>query len=113
MDQVFNFRVKFMHVPIPVLSALKKLGSDIKDARKRRRIPLALMEERAGISRYTIIKIEKGQPTTSIGNYATVLFVLGMVDRLRDLVDSVHDVIGRQLQDEVLPKRIRFPKDNK
>ena len=99
-------------LPVPVLRALRKLGQDINHARRRRRITIALMAERAGISRSTLGKIEKGDNTTSIGGYASVLFVLGMEKRLGDLVDGVHDVLGRSLEDEALPKRIRLPRKN-
>jgi len=71
-----------MKLPVPVNRALHKLGSDIRDARLRRRIPTALMAERAGISRMTLNKVEKGDPGVSMGTYATVLFVLGMTARL-------------------------------
>ena len=97
------------NLPIPVISTLRKLGQDINDARRRRRITAQLMAERAGLSRSTIGKIEKGDPTTSMGGYASVLFVLGMEGRLSDLVDSVHDLVGRRLEDEKLPQRIRTP----
>jgi hypothetical protein len=96
-------------LPLPIIRALTKLGQDINDARRRRRIPIRLMAERAGLSRATIGKIEKGDPTTSLGGYAAVLFVLGMVNRLNDLADATNDITGRQLEEERLPKRIRIP----
>ena len=98
------------NLPIPVISALRKLGQDINHARRRRRITLELMAERADLSRSTIGKIEKGDPTTSMGSYSAVLFVLGMEKRLSDLVDSIHDLTGRRLEDESLPQRIRMPR---
>lgn len=74
------------HVPIPALKALRKLGQDINDARRRRRITIKLLAERAAApSRSKVLKIEKGDPTVSIGRYASMLFVLGMIDRLSDL----------------------------
>jgi transcriptional regulator with XRE-family HTH domain len=97
------------NLPIPVISALRKLGQDINDARRRRRITAQLMAQRAGLSRSTIGKIEKGDPTTSMGSYGAVLFVLGMEKRLSDLVDSMHDLVGRRLEDENLPQRVRIP----
>lgn len=97
-----------VNLPIPAIKALRKMGQDINDARRRRRISIALMAQRAGVSRATIGKIEKGDSTTSIGGYASVLFVLGMINRLSDLVDSMHDSIGRRLEDEKLPQRIRI-----
>lgn len=93
-------------IPIPVLRALKKLGSDIADARRRRRIPTALMAERAMISRPTLGRLEKGDPAVSLGIFATVLFVLGMTDRIADLSDVRYDRLGLDLETERLPKRI-------
>ena len=94
--------------PIPVVHALRKLGQDMRDARKRRRIPVSILAERASISRMTLHKIEKGESGVSMGNYATVLFVLGMVERLADIADPSHDNVGRQLEEERLPDRIRL-----
>jgi transcriptional regulator with XRE-family HTH domain len=94
--------------PIPVIRALRKLGQDIRDARRRRRIPVALMAERASISRTTLNKVENGVPGVSFGTYVTVLFVLGMVERLADVADPRHDAVGLELEEERLPKRIRL-----
>lgn len=93
--------------PIPVRRALRKLGHDIRDARRRRRIPVATMAERASISRMTLNKVEKGEPGVSLGSYATVLFILGMADRLADLADPRNDAVGLALEEEHLPERIR------
>jgi transcriptional regulator with XRE-family HTH domain len=93
--------------PIPVRRALRKLGHDIRDARRRRRIPVAIMAERASISRMTLNKAEKGEPGVSMGTYAMVLFVLGMADRLADLADPKNDAVGLALEEEHLPQRIR------
>ena len=103
-------------LPIPVVRALRKLGHDIRDARRRRRIPVAILAERASISRMTLNKIEKGDAGVYIGNYATVLFALGLVDRLADVADATHDTVGRELEEEHLPERIRLsraPKEPK
>ena len=97
-------------IPIPVNRALKKLGQDIGDARKRRRIPVRLAAERAAISRVTLAKIEKGDSGVSMGAYAKVLFILGMIERLAELVDLKFDKLGIGLDAENLPKRIRISK---
>ena len=96
-------------LPIPALYALRKLGADIRDARRRRRITTAMMAERAMISRMTLNKVEKGNSKVTLGVYATVLYVLGMTDRLGDLADLRHDEVGLGLADEQLPTRIRHP----
>lgn len=94
-------------LPIPVQHALRKLGHDISDARKRRRIPTRLLAKRASISRTTLLKLEKGDPGVSIGIFARVLFSLGMLDRLTDLADVLHDISSIALEEERLPQRIR------
>lgn len=98
---------KLSTMPLPVSRALRKLGHDIRDARRRRRIPMAIAAQRASISKPTLIKVERGDPGVSMGSYATVLFVMGMVDRLSDLVDPKNDPVGLQLEEENLPQRIR------
>jgi len=94
--------------PLPVLRALRKLGADIRDARRRRRIPVSILAERASISRTTLNRIEKGDPNAALGNYATVLFALGMVNRLADVAEARHDTVGLELEEEHLPQRIRL-----
>jgi DNA-binding XRE family transcriptional regulator len=94
--------------PIPVTRALRKLGLDMRDARRRRRIPAAILAERASISRTTLHKVEQGDAGVSAGIYATVLFVLGMADRLADVADAKHDAVGLELEEEHLPERIRL-----
>lgn len=96
---------------MPTMKALRKLGQDVSDARRRRRITVELMIERADISKNTLMRIEKGDPSVSMGRYASVLFVLGMTERLSDLVDSAHDLTGRRLEEESLPKRVHLPKN--
>lgn len=92
-------------IPIPVRKALQKLGADIKEARIRRRISMQLMSERAGISRPTLQKVEKGDATTSMGIYAKVIFILGLEDNLANVADIRNDKVGIMLASKALPKR--------
>ena len=101
------------NTPFPVKRALKKFGQDLRDARKRRRIPMELAAERAGISRATLSKIEKGDDGVSLGAYAKVLFVLGMIERLVELADPTFDSLGMGLEADNLPKRIRISRKEK
>ena len=100
-------------LPIPVQRALRKLGHDIRDARRRRRIPAAIAAQRASICRTTLVKIEKGDPGVAMGLYATVLFVMGMADVIGDLADPRSDSVGMQLEEERLPQRIRTRSNRK
>lgn len=94
-------------MPLSVKRGLAKLGEDIKSARIRRRITTTLMAERAFISRPTLLKVENGDPSVSIGIYATVMFVLGLAPRLAELADVRSDEVGLQLDEERLPQRVR------
>lgn len=99
--------------PLPVLKILKILGQNIHNARLRRRITMKLLAERAGINVLTLSKIEKGNGSTSIGSYASVLFSLGMINQLKDIGDINNDLVGKMLDEEKLPKRIRMSKKEK
>jgi DNA-binding XRE family transcriptional regulator len=103
---------KPQRAPIPVTRAIRKLGHDIRDARRRRRIPAAILAERASISRTTLHKVEQGDPGVSLGIYATVLFVLGMIDRLAELAEAKLDAVGLELEEEHLPERIRLARQH-
>ena len=98
------------NLPIRVQRVLTKLGADIRSARKRRRIPVRVMADRALISPTTLTKIERGDPGTAIGYYASVLFVLDLAGRLGEIVDVATDELGLTLVDQELPNRIRWPK---
>ncbi len=50
---------------------------------------------------------EKGDPGVSVGTIATLLFILGLHDKLADLADVRHDEVGLDLTEELLPQRIR------
>jgi transcriptional regulator with XRE-family HTH domain len=100
-------------LPIPAKRALRKLGQDIRDARKRRRLPMELLAERARISRSTLTKVEKGDEAVALGIYAAVLFALGLIDGLGNLADPSADSIGKSLEERNLPQRIRLPKPKK
>ena len=66
------------------------------------------MAERAFVTRTTLGKVEKGDPGVAMGTYATVLFILGMKERLSDLADVRFDQVGLSLEEERLPQRIRL-----
>lgn len=69
-----------------------------------------MMADRARISRPTLGRLERGDANVSLGIFATVLFVLGMQDRLAEVADASHDLIGLDLEAESLPKRIDSPR---
>lgn len=90
---------------------LCQMGEQIKLARLRRRISSQLIADRAGISRSTMVEVEKGSPSVAIGIYAAVLHALNKMDKDLLLV-AKDDVLGHKLQDLELPTRARAPKNN-
>ncbi|MCL2802090.1 MAG: hypothetical protein FWD28_10065 [Treponema sp.] len=97
-------------LPSPAISALKKLGSDMNSARRRRRITKDIMAKRTGICINTLTKIEEGNPSTSIAAWVSVLSVLGLIDNFKDICDLKNDSMGIILEEEDLPKRVRYKK---
>jgi len=97
-------------LPGKVTQALKKLGSDINEARRRHEITTMTMSRKAKISRPTLTRVERGDAGVSVGTYASILYVLGMADRVADIADIAHDQIGLAMMRKQLPQRIRPPK---
>jgi DNA-binding XRE family transcriptional regulator len=94
-------------LPAKLRRALAKLGGDIAVARRKRSLTTMMMAERIGAAKSTYLKIEKGDPTVSMGLYAMALFMLGFGDAIGELVDQRHDEVGLLLDAERLPKRVR------
>lgn len=99
--------------PSAVRRALRKLGADIRDARRRRRLPMAVIAERAFTSRSTLQRVESGDTGVSIGIYASVLHALGLLDGLADTADIGHDSVGQYLASAALPKRVHLKRTRK
>ena len=93
------------------MKEMDALGQRLKDARLRRRFSMETVCARADISRPTLYKVEKGDPTVAIGIYVNVLRVLGLIADLG--VIAKEDAIGRRIQDDALPYRKRAPRRKK
>ena len=87
---------------------MDRLGENLKLARLRRRLSAELVAQRAGISRATLHKIEKGEPTVAMGSYFMVLNVLGLEEEIEQL--AADDEFGRRLQDLGMKTARRAPK---
>lgn len=83
---------------------LELFGENVKLARKRRKLTMIQVAERADISRNTLYLIEKGSSGVSVGAVLNVLRVLGLQDDFLKL--AADDVLGKKLQDiELLGKK--------
>jgi transcriptional regulator with XRE-family HTH domain len=79
---------------------LLELGSNLKLARKRRKLTRQQVAERADIARSTLQLIEQGAPGVAMSSYLQVLFVLGLEKDLQNVAAA--DPLGRKLQDAEL-----------
>ncbi len=93
--------------PLAVKRGLKNLGRDLEKARLRRRLKMSIVADRAGISRETLAKIQKGDPGVSMGRYAAVIYAIGLGIDWMNLADIENDKIGRSLDEDRIPKRAR------
>lgn len=91
-----------------VRRALRKLGADIHDARRRRRLPMAVVAERAFTSRSRLQRVEAGDTNVGIGIYAGVLHSLGLLDGLSQIADIGNDSVGQALARAALPKHVHI-----
>lgn len=93
-------------IPLPARRALQKLGRDLALARRKRRISTADMAARIFVNRDTLWRMERGDPTVSVGTVATAAFVLQLHDRLADLAAPATDELALGLEESRVPKRI-------
>ncbi|MFN9610976.1 MAG: helix-turn-helix domain-containing protein [Hyphomonadaceae bacterium] len=96
------------HPSSAVQRALRSLGADLRDARKRRELPMQIVAERAFTSRSTLQRVESGDPSVSIVIYAAVMQALGLLDGLGTLADINNDPVGKILASAALPKRVHL-----
>lgn len=89
-----------------VRRSLVKFGADLSIARRKRRLTVAMMCERLGVSKSTWQRMEKGDLTVAIAAYAQALFVLGLSTPFSELADPRKDEQGLLLDIEKLPKRV-------
>jgi DNA-binding XRE family transcriptional regulator len=57
-----------------VRRSLAKLGFDLSVARRKRHLTAEMIAERVGVAKATYLKVERGDPTVSMGVYAMTLF---------------------------------------
>jgi DNA-binding XRE family transcriptional regulator len=98
-------------LPPKVRRSLTKFGADLALARRKRHLTTAMMSERLGVAKSTYVRVEKGDPTVSMGVYAMALFVLGFGDAFADLVDASGDEQGLLLDAQRVPMRVRPKKE--
>jgi len=102
-----NAMSKTSSIPLPAAYALRKLGRDLALARRKRGISTNDMAARLFVSRDTLWRLERGDPTVAVGTLATATFVLKLHDRLANLASPATDELALGLDERRVPQRIR------
>lgn len=95
--------------PFEVAEAVKTLGENIRIARIRRRMKQEELAQKCGITRKTLYGIEKGLPGVGIGQIFSVLWVMGLLDPVKELAEPDTDEHGKILEAARQSKRVRDP----
>ena len=79
-------------LPPEAANALAALGEHLALARVRRKESQRQWAQRIGVSVPTLIRMERGDPSVSIGVYTTALWLLGLSGALSDIASPVKDL---------------------
>ncbi len=93
--------------PATVEMMIRALGTHLADARKRRRWTQEQLAAKAGITRQTLAKMERGSLGTSLSAYAAVLWAMGLHHPLMTLAAPEQDREGQVLEKARRGKRMR------
>ncbi len=78
-------------MPPSTLAALAQLGADLAVARLRRKESLKTWAKRIGVSVPTLVRLEAGEPSVSLGVLATALWLIGRDAALSGLAAPSED----------------------
>ena len=96
------------NLPRRAAQNLQIVGEQIRLARLRRDLSIAQIAERAMCNELSVMRVERGTPTVSMGIYLRILFALGLDESILCLAKD--DEMGRTLQDLDLKHRQRASK---
>ena len=99
-----------VQLPAAAIKALAITGEAVKFARRRRRQTAADLAMRLGVSLPTFRKLERGDPSVSLGTFVMALWLLDLIENFTQAVNPAQDKTGLALEMARMPKRIRHTK---
>lgn len=90
-----------------MVEQMKILGKNLKRARVRRSMTQQELADRVFVSRQLIAKIEKGNPSVSLGVLANVLWCFGLQEDFSKIAYPDSDEHGKMLEERELRSRVR------
>jgi transcriptional regulator with XRE-family HTH domain len=94
-------------LPAKTIRAAHDLGEHLRSWRKLQRLTIQQVAESAGITRNTVSRLERGEPTVGLDVLLNVARALGQLDALVLATDPYESDLGRARADQILPKRVR------
>jgi len=92
-----------------VRQATELLGSQVREARVERRWTVRELAERAGISTSTLLKVEQGDPSVTLGVALDVATLVGVPLFDEDRAGLGAELARRRDRLTLLPQRVREP----
>lgn len=99
-----------VQLPTAALKAMAIAGEAVRLARRRRRQTAADLAMRLGVSLPTFRKLEKGDPSVSLGTFVMALWLFDLLENFSGAVNPAQDRTGLALEIARMPKRIRRTK---
>jgi DNA-binding XRE family transcriptional regulator len=98
-------------LPPVAVAALRQLGENLAIGRARRKESQRAWAQRIGVSVPTLIRLEKGDPTVSMGAYASALWLMGRVQALADVAAPAADLgaLERDVREARRRRPVRAP----
>ena len=93
--------------PYAVEDALRRLGSNLRTARIRRKLTIREVAEKIGTGPRPVSDAEKGKPSTGVAVYVALLWTYRLLNRLDDVADPALDKEGLALALDSEPVRAR------
>lgn len=93
--------------PLPVSRTLREVADHLTTWRKLRTLTQLQVAERAGVSRDTVARFERGDGGISFESLLRILRALGLLDVVPHALDPYESDVGRLRSDERLPARVR------
>lgn len=94
-------------VPFKTQQAAADIGHHLETWRKLRGLTAQQVAERAGVTRQTVGRLERGDLSVGTGVFLSVCRALDVLQAVVDATDPYETPFGRARADQVLPKRVR------
>ena len=91
--------------PPEVVRMLRELGEGLRIARLRRRQSQVDFAERLMVSRATLQRMERGDPSVALGAWVSAAWLLQRLSDLQHVFDPDFDEAGKRMERRYLPTR--------